>query len=304
MSELSYKAEAANKYDRAFAHVSSHFVLPASGGASSARPAGAGRRDRHRNRGGGRSRDGWPGRPRYGGRRLPSHGGSGTPAARRVTEHLGRGRGRAIAQFRRWQLSTWCCAASASCSSRTRRAAFRSSHRVLRPGGRAAVSVSTTPEHSYNGRINVIIGRRVASIAAGTTRTFTLGEEARLRSLFEAAGFRDVETTTEAYRFVLPLFEAYFEPFGDDLRVVRPCVVGLAHGLRRARGTVEIAQAVTGMHAAADPERPGAVPHTVFEVATGSRYPNRRDRSPERARPAAAAGLRYARDVRRRLSHC
>jgi ubiquinone/menaquinone biosynthesis C-methylase UbiE len=86
-------------------------------------------------------------------------------------------------------------------------------HRVLRPGGRAAVSVSTTPERSYNGRINVIIARRVASIAEATARTFSLGEEARLRSLFEAAGFRDVETTTEAHGFVLPSFEAYFEPF-------------------------------------------------------------------------------------------
>ena len=86
-------------------------------------------------------------------------------------------------------------------------------HRVLRPGGRAAVSVSTTPERSYNGRINVMIGRHVASIAAATARTFSLGDEARLRSLFDAAGFHDVETTTEAHRFVLPSFEAYFEPF-------------------------------------------------------------------------------------------
>ena len=59
----------------------------------------------------------------------------------------------------------------------------------------------------------MIIGRRVASIAEATARAFSLGEEARLRSLFEAAGFRDVETTTEAHRFVLPSFEAYFEPF-------------------------------------------------------------------------------------------
>ncbi len=86
-------------------------------------------------------------------------------------------------------------------------------HRVLRPGGRAAVSVSTTPERSYNGRINVIIARRVPSLAEATARTFSLGDEARLRSLFEGAGFRDVETTTEAHRFVLPSFEAYFEPF-------------------------------------------------------------------------------------------
>ena len=86
-------------------------------------------------------------------------------------------------------------------------------YRVLRPGGRAAVSVSTTPERSYNGRINVIIARRVPSFAEATARTFSLGGEARLRSLFEGAGFRDVETTTEAHRFVLPSFEAYFGPF-------------------------------------------------------------------------------------------
>jgi ubiquinone/menaquinone biosynthesis C-methylase UbiE len=85
-------------------------------------------------------------------------------------------------------------------------------HRVLRPGGRAAVSVSTTPERSYNGRINVIIARRVPSLAEATARTFSLGV-ARLRSLFAGAGFRDVETTTQAHRFVLPSFEAYFGPF-------------------------------------------------------------------------------------------
>ena len=86
-------------------------------------------------------------------------------------------------------------------------------HRVLRLGGRAAVSVLTTPERSYNARINVVIARRVPSLAEATARTFTLGDEARLRSLFEGAGFRDVETTTEAHRLVVPSFEAYFEPF-------------------------------------------------------------------------------------------
>jgi ubiquinone/menaquinone biosynthesis C-methylase UbiE len=86
-------------------------------------------------------------------------------------------------------------------------------HRVLRLGGRAAVSVSTTPERSYNGRINVIVARRVPSLAEATARTFSLGDEARLRSLFEGVGFRDVESTTEAHRLVLPSFEAYFEPF-------------------------------------------------------------------------------------------
>ena len=84
---------------------------------------------------------------------------------------------------------------------------------MLRPGGRVAVSVNTTPERSYNGRINVIIARRAPLLAEATARTFSLGAAARLRSLFEGAGFRDVETSTEAHRFVLPSFEAYFEPF-------------------------------------------------------------------------------------------
>ena len=88
-------------------------------------------------------------------------------------------------------------------------------HRVLRPGGRAAVSVNTTPERSYNGRINVIIARHVPSLSEATTRTFSLGDEARLRSMFQAAGFRGVEISTEAHRFVLPSFEDYFRPFEE-----------------------------------------------------------------------------------------
>ena len=39
-------------------------------------------------------------------------------------------------------------------------------HRVLRPGaGRAAVSVNTVPERSYNNRINLAIARYVPSLA-------------------------------------------------------------------------------------------------------------------------------------------
>jgi ubiquinone/menaquinone biosynthesis C-methylase UbiE len=86
-------------------------------------------------------------------------------------------------------------------------------HRVLRSGGRVAVSVLTTPERSYNGRINVVIARRVPSLAEATARTFSIGDESRLRFLFDRAGFRDVETTTEAYAFMFPSFDAYFEPF-------------------------------------------------------------------------------------------
>jgi ubiquinone/menaquinone biosynthesis C-methylase UbiE len=85
--------------------------------------------------------------------------------------------------------------------------------RVLRPGGRAAVSVNTVVERSYNHQINVIIARHVPSLAEAATRTFALGEASRLLSLFIEAGFEDVETDTVKHTFALPSFDAYYGPF-------------------------------------------------------------------------------------------
>jgi ubiquinone/menaquinone biosynthesis C-methylase UbiE len=85
-------------------------------------------------------------------------------------------------------------------------------HRVLRPGGRAAVPVTAVPERSYNGRINVVLARHVPSLADATAGTFALGEAARLQSLFSAADFEDIETNTEKHSFVLPSFDAYYGP--------------------------------------------------------------------------------------------
>jgi ubiquinone/menaquinone biosynthesis C-methylase UbiE len=48
--------------------------------------------------------------------------------------------------------------------------------RVLRRGGRAAVSVNTVPERSYNHQINIILARYVPSLAEAVTRTFALGK--------------------------------------------------------------------------------------------------------------------------------
>jgi hypothetical protein len=83
---------------------------------------------------------------------------------------------------------------------------------VLRPGGRAAVSVNTVPEHSFNTRINLAIAHHVPSLARVAARVFSLGDEEKLRSLLEAVGFRDVEIATQTHRFVFPSFDAYFEP--------------------------------------------------------------------------------------------
>src|SRR5262245_7014334 len=85
--------------------------------------------------------------------------------------------------------------------------------RVLRPGGRAAVSVLTVAERSYNGRINAVIAKHLPAIGEATARTFSLGNPARLRQLFGEAGFRDVRISREANRFSLPSFDAYFGPF-------------------------------------------------------------------------------------------
>jgi hypothetical protein len=85
--------------------------------------------------------------------------------------------------------------------------------RVLRPGRRAAVTVNTVVERSYNHQINVIIAKHVPGLAEAVTRSFALGDGALLESLFAEAGFSDIESRTVTHRFVLPSFDAYYGPF-------------------------------------------------------------------------------------------
>src|SRR5215469_3717879 len=75
--------------------------------------------------------------------------------------------------------------------------------RVLRPSGRVAVSVNTVVERSYNHQINAMISRYLPSLTEAVTRTFALAEEAKLQSLFDAAGFADFMTDTTRRAFVL-----------------------------------------------------------------------------------------------------
>jgi ubiquinone/menaquinone biosynthesis C-methylase UbiE len=107
-------------------------------------------------------------------------------------------------------------------------------HRVLRPGGRVAVSVNTVPERTFNSRISVAIGRHVPSLAEAAARVFSLGDEERLRSLLGAAGFRDVEVATEVYQFVVPSFDAYFEPYEQGAGSPGQAYVALPEETRRA----------------------------------------------------------------------
>jgi ubiquinone/menaquinone biosynthesis C-methylase UbiE len=86
-------------------------------------------------------------------------------------------------------------------------------HRVLRPGGRAAVSVKIAPKRSYNFRVNVVIARHKPSLADVVARLFALGDEGRLKSLFSEAGFVDFESSSEKHTFVLPSFDDWYGPF-------------------------------------------------------------------------------------------
>ena len=106
--------------------------------------------------------------------------------------------------------------------------------RVLRPDGRAAVSVNTVVERSYNHRINVIIARHVPSLVEAVMRTFALGEASRLRLLFNEAGFADFETDTVRHAFVLPSFDAYYGPFERGGASTGQALATLPKEIRRA----------------------------------------------------------------------
>jgi ubiquinone/menaquinone biosynthesis C-methylase UbiE len=106
--------------------------------------------------------------------------------------------------------------------------------RVLRSGGRAAVSVNTVVERSYNHQINVILARHVPGLAEAVTRTFALGDASRLKSLFSDAGFLDIESHTEKHTFVLPSFDAYYGPFERGGASTGQALAGLPTEIRRA----------------------------------------------------------------------
>src|SRR5262245_7384382 len=112
-------------------------------------------------------------------------------------------------------------------------ATFRSSTVCSRPGGVQPLSVNTVPKRSFNTRV-IVIGRHAPSLAEAAARLFSLGQEDRLRTLFEAAGFRNLKFKTEVDRFVVPSFDAYFEPFEKGAGSSGQAFVSLPPGVRGA----------------------------------------------------------------------
>jgi ubiquinone/menaquinone biosynthesis C-methylase UbiE len=82
--------------------------------------------------------------------------------------------------------------------------------RVLKVGGRAAAIVNSTPERSLFTRIGTVIGQHVPERAEQLNRYASIRTIERLRDLFSAAGFRDVEAGAETRSFSFSSFDDYF----------------------------------------------------------------------------------------------
>ena len=72
------------------------------------------------------------------------------------------------------------------------------------------------------------------ALAEAAARVFSLGDEARLRSLFEEAGFGDIEVATEVHRFRVPSFDAYFGPIEQGASSAGQAYVALPEEVRGA----------------------------------------------------------------------
>jgi hypothetical protein len=77
---------------------------------------------------------------------------------------------------------------------------------VLRPGGRLAFSVWSTPDRNPWGtlaRAQLVARGRLAPPEPGAPGAFALGEDARVRTLLDGAGFADARVERVEVRFVL-----------------------------------------------------------------------------------------------------
>ena len=82
--------------------------------------------------------------------------------------------------------------------------------RVLRPGGRVAVSANA-PARSFLTPVFAAVAARSRSEDGVPQRLLRSPlDQRRLRDLLEGAGFGEVAVTAETHRFVLPSFDAYF----------------------------------------------------------------------------------------------
>ena len=106
--------------------------------------------------------------------------------------------------------------------------------RVLRPGGRVAISVNTSPATSMISRVLPIIDRLVPNAKERSGPNSFDGSERHVRGLLEAAGFINVAASVETLRMPFPSFDAYFGGVEQGAGNVGQEYLALPENIRRA----------------------------------------------------------------------
>jgi ubiquinone/menaquinone biosynthesis C-methylase UbiE len=106
--------------------------------------------------------------------------------------------------------------------------------RVLRPGGRVAISVNTSPDTSMISRVLPIIDRFAPRSKVRSGPNSFDGSERHLRSLFDTAGFTELAVSVETLRMPFPSFDAYFGGVEKGAGNVGQEYMALPEKLRRA----------------------------------------------------------------------
>jgi ubiquinone/menaquinone biosynthesis C-methylase UbiE len=121
-------------------------------------------------------------------------------------------------------------------------AALREMARVLRPGGRIAVSVWRSLEHQPASRlIYEALARHMNTTPATLLPSFALGDAEELRALLDSAGFAEVTVTPRAYTVREPLGPQLIAPILAGLAGLVPAVAAMGTEERAA-----LAQAIEG----------------------------------------------------------
>jgi SAM-dependent methyltransferase len=87
-------------------------------------------------------------------------------------------------------------------------------HRVLRPGGRMAACVWSTPERApFVGFLAQALARKLPDQRAALELAFSLADGRRLEAGLATAGFHDIRVVAETRPIVLESFDEYWRPF-------------------------------------------------------------------------------------------
>ena len=106
-------------------------------------------------------------------------------------------------------------------------------HRVLRPNGRMAVSVSTSLERTLYMRVGAAIARHAPSTSDTFNRCFEISNPGRLGALIADAGFHEVRVEGESREFRFACFDDYFSSIENGATLSGQEYVRLPANVRR-----------------------------------------------------------------------